>query len=178
MICLFQKMKQYISAQTEQQTSTTKTQNINRYIKRYAAVALHKNKRLKQRVSHFGTTCRIIAPLWKNTVLVFDGRLKNQSEGRWLQVVCGRGQRVCSQLKCISRFNCSIGLPLVPFLPGRPAFCPLCPASRRNPGPVTSCPVFSVTRVLGTRNVAGNGNVRYFALSQELIFWLKVGQKT
>ena len=47
-----------------------------------------------------------------------------------------------------------IGLPHVPLLPGRPVFWPLSPAYRRNPDPVTSCPVFSVTRVPGTRSIA------------------------
>jgi len=39
-----------------------------------------------------------------------------------------------------------LGLPPVPFLPGRPVSWPISLASRRNPGRDDSCPVFSVTR--------------------------------
>ena len=38
-------------------------------------------------------------------------------------------------------------------------------------------PFFECYAMLDVRNADGNGNVWYFALSQELVFWLKVRQK-
>ena len=54
----------------------------------------------------------------------------------------------CSFLFCLYQkyviIHVAIGLPDVPFLPGRPVFWPVCPASRRNLSRDAICPVFSM----------------------------------
>jgi len=44
--------------------------------------------------------------------------------------------------KCLNEQESCVGLPPVPFLPGRPVFQPVCPASRWNVCRVAICPVF------------------------------------
>ena len=71
----------------------------------------------------------------------------------------------------------AVWLTLSPFLPGRPAFWHLYPASCHNPSHDASWPISQRYPVLHACTTAWNENVWYFAPLQELIFILKVCQK-
>jgi len=75
---------------------------------------------------------------------------------------CKPGSSIFSDILC----TCVVGLPPILFLSGCPIFWPLCPMSRHNRGQDASYPVFQCYPVLGAHNIAWNGNVWYFALSQ------------